>query len=235
MPAAHVDLARRNGDAGVLCRRINDPNRVDLVHGNELLSGREPRYDRDLKREHPLYTVEAVRDGLAGTQAPPDSGSAERLTGFGVWAGYLIFDAWTANTDRHHENWAVLLDQRDRRARLSPSFDHGSSLGFNVPAPRLAELASDPVRLRRWCGKGRSSHFAGRPTLVDVAAEALVEAGSEARAHWLSNLAGLRTGDWNRIIGRIPDARMSVEARRFVSAVLDVNRRRLLDACDRPA
>jgi hypothetical protein len=30
------------------------------------------------------------------------------MNGLDVWAGYLAFDAWIANRDRHHANWGIL-------------------------------------------------------------------------------------------------------------------------------
>jgi hypothetical protein len=233
VPAAQVELARRGGAPGVICRRINDPQTVDLAHGNELLGAREPAYDKDLKREHPHYTVEAVHACLAGTAAP--AGIEPELTGFDVWAGFLVLDAFIANTDRHHENWGVLIDRDTQEQRLSPSFDHGSSLGFNVPADRLDEMATRPERVERWCRQGRSGHFAGRPNLVELASSALDLATPRARAHWLDRLDGFGRTEWNRIIDRIPDSRMSEGARTFVSKVLDVNRGRLLDVRHRAA
>ena len=131
------------------------------------------------------------------------------LNGFDVWAGYLVFDAWIANTDRHHENWGVLIDRRDGSSRLAPSFDHGSSLGFNEPAAGIAAKLTNPEALDSWCRRGRSSHFAGRPSLVDVAAEALDLAGHEARLYWTARLRALQPEEWNATIGRIPAARIA--------------------------
>ena len=138
VPTAHLHLADRGGLPGVISRRVNDPAEVELVHGNELLGARNAGYDKDLKREHPLYTVEAVQECLRGAGAPADHHGVRDLDAFDVWAGYLLFDAWIANTARHHENWAVLIDRQADNTRLAPSFDHGSSLGFNRRAPRAA-------------------------------------------------------------------------------------------------
>ncbi len=229
VPAAEVDLARRGGEFGVICRRMNDPTVKELVHGNELLADSAAGYDPELKREHPLYTVDAVRACLAGADAPAGHAGLQDLDGFQVWSGYLLLDAWIANTDRRHENWGVLVDRRSGARRLAPSFDHGSSLGFNVPPTQMVDLLRDPVSLERWCGRGRSKHFAGRPALVQVAHEALHRAGAQARRLWLSRLDGLDGDQWDGIIERVPGDRMSEDARIFVGRVLEVNRRRLLD------
>lgn len=233
IPAAAVELAELQGAHGVICRRINDPGVVELAHGNELLGAWATGYDKDRKREHPLYTVDAVRGCLGDTGSPVDSPEPDVLGGFGVWAGYLVFDAWIANTDRHHENWGVLIDRRDGNTRLAPSFDHGTSLGFNASDPRIEAMLRDQQALDRWCRKGRSSHFAGKPMLVDVAVDALRLAGTPARDHWVTRLRGLRTEDWETVIDRVPLPRMSEQARTFVGTVLETNRRRLLDVCDR--
>ncbi|HEV7655423.1 MAG TPA: HipA domain-containing protein [Mycobacteriales bacterium] len=235
IPAASVELADRSGSPGVICRRVNDPGVVELVHGNELLGARQSGYDKELKREHPLYTVTAVAGCLRDAGAPAGHPEVGALSGFDVWAGYLLFDAWIANTDRHHENWGVLIDRRDGRTRLAPSFDHGSSLGFNHAASVNSGQLAGMDAVERWCRKGRSSHFAGRPRLVDVAAEALDLAGHDAWLYWMSRLRQLRPESWNGIIEQVPSVRMSEATRTFVGRVLDVNRRRLLDVCDRAA
>jgi hypothetical protein len=178
-----------------------------------------------------LLGFQPLRSTLLTVLATPGSSAAV----FDVWAGYLVFDAWIANADRHHENWGVLVDRRDGSRRLAPSFDHGSSLGFNEPPSGMATKVHDARALERWCDRGRSGHFAGRPDLVDVAAAALELAGRDGWSHWMARLRRLRREEWTAVIGRVPAARMSEDARTFVGRVLDINRRRLLDVCDRAA
>jgi HipA-like protein len=232
MPGASVELASGMSRPGVICRRLNDPEQVELAHGNELLGAREPSYDTTLKREHPLYTVEAVRGCLREVAPPTGAIAVSDLDGFGVWAGYLVLDALIANTDRHHENWGALIDRATGHRALAPSFDHGSSLGFNVRPDRVVELADGRRSIEQWCTHGRSKHLPGRPGLVAVARTALESSGARARDHWLDRIHDLRAEQMMTILRRVPDDRMSDGVRIFVGKLLETNRRRLLDVRD---
>jgi hypothetical protein len=44
-----------------------------------------------------------------------------------VFVGYLMLDAWIGNTDRHHENWGLVVHAQG--THLAPSYDHAASLG----------------------------------------------------------------------------------------------------------
>lgn len=46
-------------------------------------------------------------------------------------AEYMVLDALIGNTDRHHENWGLLVERTPKNMIVSvaPSFDHASSLG----------------------------------------------------------------------------------------------------------
>jgi len=185
------------------------------------------RTDGQQAEGNPHYSVRAVRAALAGSTAEL-TGLAD-ADAFDLWVGYLVLDAWIANTDRHHENWGVLVDQRTDESRLAPSFYHGSSLGFNVSSALLPVLLAEPDRLERWCARGRSAYFAGKPSLVDAATGALASARSRTRELWLARLEAVQPDDWERLISRVPDERMSEPTRTFVTAMLSVNRRRVLD------
>jgi hypothetical protein len=56
------------------------------------------------------------------------------------WCRILLFDALIGNTDRHHENWQILatvLDKETFTVDISPAFDNGTALGYNIPASKL--------------------------------------------------------------------------------------------------
>jgi hypothetical protein len=55
------------------------------------------------------------------------------------WAGVFTLDCLTGNTDRHHDNWGVVVkDARQQtpsgmiRRDFSPAFDNGTALGYEI-------------------------------------------------------------------------------------------------------
>lgn len=207
VPAAETRLGMRNGERGVLSRRLG----VDLDHGNVLLAARNPGYRIDKLGAVDGYNLDAVADALDGYR-----GSEQGLSAFESFAGYLAFDALIGNTDRHHENWAVIADS----GSLAPTYDHGASLGFNVPLARRL----NPQRVARL---GRARHFPGSPGLVELAHEVLGMVDRPVRDLWMKRFRGLDLGQLSVIIAGVPDDWMSVGARTFVMEFVTANHRRL--------
>lgn len=225
VPTAVVLPATCEDRRGSLSRAVWH-EREQLIHGNELLARRNPYYDAVAQRENPGYTVDAVYAALAGVEAPTACGTPV-TSGFDAWAGYLMLDAWVAGRDRHHLNWAVI--DHGGVLRLAPSFDHGNALGFQESEPKVTVLAADDGKLARWCRRGTSFHFAGKPTLVDVAGAALQLAGSAVRDYWRSRIAQVTVGDIAAIFDQVPDAFMSDPGRTFRIKLLTHNRERIID------
>lgn len=211
---------------GIASKDIRDERSLRLVHGNELLAEADPEYEPGARRENRRYTVAAVRHALSRVAAPaglPDAvGDA-----FDAWAGYLALDALVAGRDRHHENWAVV--RTARAVRLVPSFDHGNALGFQEQEEAVARMGADPAALDRWARRGRSHHFAGRPELVGLADEALALASRDARDYWRGRLATLDLPDVAALVAAVPKEIVSDARGRFITSLLDINRRRLTD------
>jgi hypothetical protein len=139
IPHASYDLAIWRGDRGVISPSFVPPGGW-LVHGNELLAKLEAGYPATRSyhvRQHRLRAVLAVMrqhrivKPPLGWELPPGIGRA-----IDVFVGYLMFDAWIGNQDRHHENWSLLVAP-DRGIHLAPTYDHASSLAsLYSPAPR---------------------------------------------------------------------------------------------------
>jgi hypothetical protein len=58
-----------------------------------------------------------------------------------------------ANQDRHDRNWAVLERAEARaRRRVAASFDHTSSLGFNLLDTARERILGMPGGIESWAG-----------------------------------------------------------------------------------
>lgn len=199
------------------------PQNWSWAAGASLLSELDPlHFDSDSCEGH---TLDAIRAVLAGIH--PHADTFQEWSAFDLFSGYLLFDAWIANTDRHAHNWGVLSDE-DGVVFLGPTFDHGSAFGSRQGESKIAEIV-EAKRLPEWCGRGITKRFdAGTKfNLVEFAATALTQASTDARHHWARKLAAIDMDDCESIVASCPD--LSDSTRTFVITVLDTNRRRLLD------
>jgi hypothetical protein len=233
-PCARVELAVRCGKSGCISADLR-PSGYELQHGQVLLEERQALgYSHGTGKVHPGHTIENIRLVLQDALAPPWPELEFEASAYDVFAGYLMLDAWVANRDRHDNNWAVLrpVVASGEPLRLCGSYDHAGGLGFNLTEERLLiELQ----RVTTWCRKGTAWRFdpgpAAKeiPTLVDLAARALRVASPEARQYWPERLGEIDNDLVLALLERVP--RMSDLARTFAGKVLEVNRRRILDAC----
>jgi hypothetical protein len=130
-----------------------------------LLAERDDEFDAESCRGH---TISAIREALAGLRGPVGTEYAD-WSAFDVFAGYLLLDAWIADTDRHAHNWGVLQDPRTGDVCLEPSFDHGSSLASG-DEDRVRAQRIEHKTVSQWCEHGRTKRYnGGHPIgLVDV-------------------------------------------------------------------
>jgi hypothetical protein len=235
IPCARIEMAEMNGRQGCISADLR-PATDELQHGQVLLEEcGAPGYVHQEGGFSEGHSLENIRDSLTGAAPPPGCSLPFQATAFDVFAGYLLLDAWIANRDRHERNWAVLRPALAGGGplRLCGSYDHGSSLGFNVTDLRRSEILQIGG-INAWCRRGTAGRFAydrGRPmpTLVELAASALGMASLEAGRCWLDRLGQVKPDVVRNVLERVP--RMSDPARTFAEQVLNVNRGRILDGC----
>jgi hypothetical protein len=222
LPCARVELAHGATDQGIISANVT-PNGWSLESGDTMLS-EFPGYlscagdDRPKNRVgHNLSNVERVLEGCSG---PPGSDCADWAAAE-VFAGFLVLDAWVANTDRHAINWGVLTCEEDGRHALAASFDHGSALGSGAQEQRLVQTSAEDYAHRGFAGRFEDGD---RLPLVDLAQEAVLRTGGRAE-HWLDRLAAVDADAIDGLVGSIPG--MSEVRHRFISSLLLINQRRL--------
>lgn len=235
LPHAHYELATWKDRKGVVSETFV-PEGGRLIFGNELLSGIVKGYPatrRYTVRQHTVRRVLAVAGVRVvgfpiGFDAPAGLRSAAD-----VFVGYLLLDALVANQDRHHENWALILD-KNQIVTLSPTFDHASSLGRNErDATRLRRLNTRDKgdAMAHYAGRAESAFYtlgAVRPLkTLDAYAEAARISPLAAR-YWVSRLGDVSMRDIETIVEQIPASEMSGPARQFAVRLIEINRDRLL-------
>ena len=226
IPTATVVPATCSGRRGVLSKNIV-PLTGRLVHGNSLLGHIDSSYETTNGRENPGYTVDAVHRALEGVTAPESALAASGLDAFDVWAGYLVLDALVAGRDRHHENWGIVTSKGSRF--LAPSYDHGNALGFQEKDEKRRRCLDVPDQMRSWVERGRSPHFAGKPSLVTLAHRATQQSSFEANTRWRRAIQELSIDLVRDLTQQVPGDVMSDVTRSFVVELVSRNQRRLIN------
>jgi hypothetical protein len=247
LPHAHYEFARWRDKAGIVNRGVVTRRFIaegfDLVHGDELLAERDPNYPPEPEgtRRHvrtKQHTIDAVWGALsdAGVGLPNGwvaPGGIERSVD--VLGGYLLLDAWIGNTDRHHQNWAVVANLAQGQYFLAPTFDHASSLGAHE---------TDQERRRRLESRDPQFRVEGYVQRADARSALFRQAGDARplplldafrawceRANcrpWLEKLASVRDEQVRDLFDRVPEEEMSGPAKAFAHAILSANRGRIL-------
>jgi HipA-like C-terminal domain len=154
VPAAFAAVDTNTGEAGVLVEWFygypDDLSPSQFVSGSDLLQRTLPYSASDRKKGRP----HALRDNMVVCRA-------YRVEDAGLWwASTFAFDALIGNTDRHPENWGLLLTRANPTLRtftLSPIFDNGTSLGYEPVESKLRGWS--PSRLSQYVSFG--AHHCG--------------------------------------------------------------------------
>lgn len=229
VPAARTELAKvipLSADKPVPGSMSRDmrPLHWAWTPGAALLAELDADFDADSCLGHSPESILVALDGLHG---PVDT-EYDDWAAFDVFAGFLMLDAWIANTDRHAHNWGVLQDPESGTICLGPSFDHGSALGSGIGDDVRARKVAD-AKVGNWCGRGRTKRFDGgvAVNLVDLAARGMTLASYEARRHWDAQIRHVDLDICFDVISAVPD--LSDPTRTFLRTALATNRKRLTD------
>jgi len=207
------------------------------VHGNELLLGMDddyPAYQQMRVKQHTVARVYQLMKTEHDLQMPMQWLAPSGLdTPFKVFIGYLLLDAWIANQDRHHENWAFIVTATGD-LHLAATFDHASSLGRNESdASREERLQTkDKGRhIAHYVTKARSALYTENQRKPLGTLEAFMQAAAlqpSAARIWLDRLAAVSDGEIEAIFAHLPSAFVSPLAVAFAVRLLELNRQRLL-------
>lgn len=227
LPAATVELADFQGRRGCASLSFVHPEAGEgLIHGNEILAGMVLGYDRAKKFRQSDHTLENIQTAIRNLF--PDKAVHDGV--LTILAGYLVLDALIGNTDRHHENWALLWQQVkadnggiNLMLRVAPSFDHASSLGRELQdAKRLNLLRSGAVG--GYVRNGKGAIYLGSSDKHGANPLRLAEFGARRFSAYflpaIRQLERISPSDFRPILDSVPVARMSVVSKDFTFAFL---------------
>lgn len=216
-----VELARVERTRGTTTKSFT--NGRQLFHGNQLLMKKVADYDADRvfgQSGHTLANIWRVMDDFQGTDAIYRAKCR--------FAGFLVLDAVIGNTDRHHENWGLLLrrTQSGWKGQVAPSFDHASSLGRE-----LQDSTRDRILERRTVGhyseRGRGGIYWSEgdkrgPSPLELVRRA-VRNEPEFFRPVSSRLGHLSDDALREVIRRVPSGWISPSARQFAVELMRYN------------
>jgi HipA-like C-terminal domain len=230
-----AELAIFNGRRGCAVKSFIESHQTFLVHGNELLGGVFDDYDKNKERgqaDHNMDRIVKVIESIF-------SEKEVLLTTASNMIGYLVFDALVGNTDRHHQNWGVIVEHRLEEGgkpifipQLAPSFDHASSLGRELTDEARNRFITEG-RVERYISKGRGGIFENadaKHALSPMALfQLLLKRYPKLTVPWKNRVAEVSEVDFRKLVARIPSDRISEQGRAFVLEFLSKSRRMIIE------
>jgi len=228
---ATVELAEFQGERGSTTESFARDGR-ELVHGNQLLSGKVLGYDPEVRFKQSSHTLGNIFLALEGTFSNANALRRAKLR----LADYLVLDALIGNTDRHHENWGLLRKRVGEgwQEMMAPSFDHASSLGRELRdvgsgKSRARLLAED--RVGAYAEKGRGGVYWSEDEAQSPSPLELIRRASRQYSDFfapaLRKIDKLDPQMFKDIIARVPDDWMTQTAREFALALMYYNAQEL--------
>lgn len=243
IPHAVYELAQWQGRFGIMSP-LFVPEFGRLIHGNELVGGKvtvahgDKRLQFYAQRSHTASRVLSYLKVDTDFLKPPQSYVPIQGIDWAIdiFVGYLLFDAWIANQDRHSENWGVV--RTDNALFLAPSYDHGSSLSRHETDERRKHLMTTRDRggsIEAYVRRARSALYpnaAGdtkvKPYLTTEAFEYAWKLRPDAGNVWRERLESISLGNIWDAINQVPKEHMSDVTREFTARLLQLNSERLI-------
>jgi len=243
IPHVKYDLAHCSGRLGVISKNvIDDVER--MVMGNEVLHTHSPKEYPTPEKETEKYvrvkehTIKRVLACLDHPEILPPKSNFDigELDAGDVFCGYLMLDALVSNQDRHHENWAIIVNNETGKRTLCPTYDHAASLGRELLDKEREERLNTRDKNRtinQFLSKARSELFNlktdKKPLFTVDAFFKAVSKREQARKHWIYRLQQVKENEIREIVSNIPDNVMSETAKEFAIQMVLGNMKRLLE------
>jgi len=219
IPHAQVDLAIFQGKRGsTTASFVRDGQ--SLSHGNQIMAGHVFGYDPKVRFQQSSHTLDNIFLALDKTFLTPEDTHNAKVQ----FSDYLVLDAVIGNTDRHHENWGILLKQDGNHwvGNLAPTFDHASSLGrelLDESQRKCRQRLLDEKRVGSYAEQARGAIYRDKDDRHGISPLALVRWAAELHPEIfktaLDRVERLDGAAMERIVRRVPEDWMTPLERQF--------------------
>jgi hypothetical protein len=150
--------------------------------------------------------------GLSGIESAAD-----------LFVGYLALDALCSGADRHSSNWELM--QVEGRLELSPSFDHGASLGANLSEQTKLQIVENnfmpnSIKSAFWNRSGKINSLEAFNIASNI--------NPQSALTWQQQLAKITPQQIQDIIDCIPEGRITPTSAKFARMLIWHNQERIL-------
>jgi len=153
VPPAHIGLSKiyeENVDTyAALIEWFYDENKDTYITGEQIMVGLMKDFDTKKGRKHNFKRIRNFSKHII----------KEVLN---CWASILTFDTLIGNTDRHQENWGLVLKNAKLNPKgsnevyLSPAFDNGTALSYEILEQNIDLYEED--KLERYLKGKKAMH-----------------------------------------------------------------------------
>ena len=141
VPPAFPAFHSGEGVCGALIQWFYQEGRESYAPAGDFLQKANPSFDRERGTAHNLHHNMIV-------MAEVSKRCSMETDCIGWWVKAFFFDALIGNTDRHQDNWGFIFkldDNKQIHCRLTPAFDNGTALGFELAPERVNGWAAERV------------------------------------------------------------------------------------------
>jgi len=237
LPCATYEFAKWGDEQGTVATSFI-PEGERLVHGNELLviiydglyPGDKKYHVTDYKLDVVLNLIE---NELTDLDLPSNYESNDIISApIDLFVGYLIFDCWIANQDRHHENWGIILGEN--YFCIAPTYDHAAGLGCkisNEEAQKRLVTKDAKYSVEKFVTRAKSPFYSNEDKQLKTieVVEILADKYPQTVCHWIDKIEDISKEKIQDILDRVPNTFMCNTSKEFVQQILYENRIRLLE------
>jgi len=232
-PCAVYEFAKWGNKQGTVSTSFVN-NGFRLVHGNELLVAfHDEKYPQSIKyhlTDYKLSTVlTLIEVNMSWYELPIEAHPLIKYS-IDLFVGYLIFDCWIANQDRHHENWGILLGQE---VYFAHTYDHAAGLGCKVSseeAKKRLETNDMSYSVEKFVTRAKSPFYSDNNKQLKTieVVEMLVSRYPDTACYWINMIEKVSPDKIQSIFDKVPNSFITNHSKKFAQQILHENKVRLI-------